>query len=324
VIRIIGADGELVEQPFADLDVAEWLDLEWGLTGLAVAPNFNDNPYLYAFYMEPVPSSESEPIARPRLMRMEASTNVAGATETIISDFPETRQGHQGFRASGPIHFGPDGTLYVSVGDFDYGKEPGPNGTPPAQDLSSLIGKMLRLDPDGSAPGDNPFVSDFDADSRVFAYGFARASDFAFQDGTGTIFSSDATDSCEEINVITAGGNYGWPDVGEFPYADCNAGPGNKAVYFLSRPDTQAGQFQSYVNVSGMAYLTGDRYPSIGAGLLICEGDTGLMRRLSFDPRCDRGGLHRQCHGRSGQPHLLQQRYGSAPPGPGRGRVTFR
>jgi glucose/arabinose dehydrogenase len=169
--------------------------------------------------------------------------------------------------------------LHLSVGDYDYGTTSGPNGIPWALDTGQPVGKLLRVEPDGQAPNDNPLADDADADGRVVAYGFARGADFAF-DSNGNLLNTDATDSCEEINLVTAGGNYSWPDVGPFPFSDCNAGPGNKPIYLLSKPDTNPGEFLSFVRVSGMAYLDSDRYPEIGAGLLVCEEETGLMRRL--------------------------------------------
>ena len=284
VIRVISADGKLQDAPFADLDVAEWLGLDWGVTGMAVDPAFDSNPYLYVFYTQPVNRDNEQPIAKPVLVRIRADGDTAGATETLIDDFPETQLDHQGFRTNGSIHFGPDGYLYLSMGDYDYGKNNGPNGGPPAQDLAEPMGKVLRVQRDGTAAPGNPFAGDLNADERVYAYGFARPSDFAFHPEAGDLFGTDATDSCEELNVVSPGGNYGWPDVGEFPFGDCNFGSGVKAVYLLAKPNTEPGQFQSYVGTSGMAFLAGEKYPSLGNGLLLCEKETKNLRRLVISP----------------------------------------
>jgi glucose/arabinose dehydrogenase len=280
VIRVIDTEGQLQEEPFADLDVAEWLGLDWGLTGMAVHPDFESEPYLYVFYTEPVNRDPERPIAKPVLARIDASGEVAGNVEMLISDFPETQLDHQGFKTNGSIHFGPDGFLYLSMGDYDYGKNDGPNGGgPPAQDLAEPIGKILRLNDDGSPAPGNPFEDD-DADPRVFAFGFARSSDFALDAASESLYNSDATDSCEELNLVEPGGNYSWPDVGEFPFSDCTAGPGIPGFYFLAKPGMEPGQFQSNVGVSGMAYLGGDKYPQLGNGLVTCEKDTKALRRL--------------------------------------------
>ncbi len=284
VIRVIDADGDLQQAPFADLDVAEWLGLDWGVTGMALDPDFSTSPYLYVFYTQPVNRDKDQPIAKPVLVRIRADGDTAGDHETLIDDFPGTRLDHQGFRANGGIRFGPDGYLYISMGDYDYGQDDGPDGAPPASDLGSPLGKVLRVTTDGSAAPGNPFADDATADARVFAYGFARPSEIAFQPGTTKLVSSDATDSCEELNVISAGGNYGWPHVGEFPFKDCNFGGQVKALYLLARPDTEPGQFQSYVGVTGLAFLTGDKYPVLGNGLLVCEKETKHLRRLVVSP----------------------------------------
>lgn len=284
VIRVIDADGAVQDEPFADLDVAEWLGLDWGVTGMAVEPDFDANPYLYVFYTEPVNRDNERPIAKPVLVRIDASGNSGGDPEPVIDDFPETRLDHQGFKANGGLEFGPDGNLYLTMGDYDYGTTDGPGGQPPAQDPGEVMGKVLRVTRSGAAVSGNPFAGNANADARVFASGFASGSDLAFAPGLADPYNADATDSCEEINAVIPGGNFGWPDVGEFPFPDCNFGDQVKAVHLLARPGTVPGQFQSYVGVSGMAYLDGDKYPALGNGLLVCEKETGHMRRLVLAP----------------------------------------
>jgi glucose/arabinose dehydrogenase len=284
VIRVIGADGQVQEEPFADLDVAEWLGLDWGVTGMAIDPDFDANPYLYVFYTEPVNRDPERPTARPVLVRIEASGNVGDGPDPVIDDFPETRLDHQGFKTNGGLEFGPDDNLYLTMGDYDYGMTDGPGGEPPAQDLGEVMGKVLRVTRTGAAAANNPFASTAGADPRVFAYGFASGSDLAFAPNSGDPYNADATDSCEEINAVIPGGDFGWPDVGEFPFPDCNFGDQVKAIHLLARPGTVPGQFQSYVGVSGAAYLDGNKYPALGTGLLVCEKETGQMRRLVLAP----------------------------------------
>ncbi len=280
-IRVVGADGIAQADPFAQLQVQTYIDLDWGLTGIALDPDFQTNHYVYAFYTEPV--DPSMPTGRPKLVRF-TDQNGRGDAETVISDnFPVTSPQHQGYNANGRLHFGPDGFLYLSIGDYD---------TPdPVQDLSEPIGKLLRVKKeDGSAAPGNPYLENPAADPRIFAIGFREPFDLAFQPATKAIFGTDNTPySCEELNIITAGANYGWPNVGEFPFADCSAGAGVQAISHFAREGKQPGDFLSFVEVSGLAFALGDKYPALGPSLMVCEPQhsivdnqrsPGVLRRL--------------------------------------------
>jgi glucose/arabinose dehydrogenase len=269
-IRVVTAEGELLEEPFAHVDVA--LYLEWGLTGLAVDPDFETNSYVYAFLTEPV--EPDPPIGRPVVVRFTDRNNKGVDPKVIVDDLPESLPAAPGFNANGNIHFGPDGFLYVSLGDYD---------TPTlVQDLSSPEGAILRVSKeDGSPPDDNPFADDPDADPRIFAYGFREPFDFAIHPETGEIYGSDNTPvSCEELNLIEAGSNYGWPDVGEFPFTDCRAGDQVQAIHFFAKEEMEPGAFLSFVVISGLEFASADVYSLLGNALLVCESETSLMRRL--------------------------------------------
>jgi len=271
-IRVVTAEGELLKEPFAHVDVALYLDLDWGLTGLAVDPDFEKNSYVYAFFTKPVEADP--PIGRPVVMRFTDRNNKGMDPKVIVDDLPESLPAHPGYNANGKIHFGPDGFLYVSLGDYD---------TPTlVQDLSTPEGAILRVSKeDGSPPDDNPFVGDPDADPRIFAYGFREPFDFAFHPETGGIYGSDNTPvSCEELNLIEAGSNYGWPDVGEFPFTDCRAGDQVLAIHFFAKEEMEPGAFLSFVVISGLEFASADVYPLLGDALLVCESETSLMRRL--------------------------------------------
>ncbi|MGH8247132.1 MAG: PQQ-dependent sugar dehydrogenase, partial [Gammaproteobacteria bacterium] len=150
-IRILQADGTLQAEPFAQLQVANYLDLDWGLTGLALDPDFADNHFVYAFFTEPVAAAGTNPTGRPKLVRF-TEQNGKAADETVISDkFPDTIEAHAGFNANGRIHFGPDGTLYASVGDYDVGGKDDPDRDRLA-DASQPLGKLLRIDPENGDP----------------------------------------------------------------------------------------------------------------------------------------------------------------------------
>lgn len=277
-VHVITADGELLEDPVISFDVAAGSD--WGLTGLVLDPDFETNHYIYVYYTE-IREPGPPPITGPVVVRFTEKNNLGADPKVIVSDLPDTDP-DQPYNANGSIHFGPDDFLYITVGDYDVPRHTGPGGKELPQDLSTPIGKMLRVSKeDGSAPPDNPFVDDPDADPRIFAYGFHKPFDFTFSPQTGQVYGSDSTGvTCEELNLIEGGANYGWPKAGEWPYNDCLVAGKTPAIYLLAHEGMEPGDFLSTVGVWGMKFISGDSYPLLEDGLLICEGGTGLMRLL--------------------------------------------
>ena len=152
------------------------------------------------------------------------------------------------------------------------------------QDLSIPQGKMLRINKeDGAAAPGNPLLGGLAVDARIYAYGFREAFDFAFHPKTGQIYGTDNTPvTCEELNIITPGQNYGWPDVGEFPFSDCQFGDQVKPIHSFARTGMKPGDFLSFVEVSSLAFASGSKYPLLGDSLLVCEKGTKLLRRLTL------------------------------------------
>lgn len=207
-LRIV-KNGHLLPQPFLRLVVdSTW---ERGLLGVAVDPEFPRQPFVYVCHVVP------HPYPHHRISRFTASGDcaVAGSEKVLYEGDDQTKlggsvpAGHQG----GAIHFGRDGKLYVALGEQTAGA--------PAQDLHSLLGKLLRLNPDGTIPADNPFVQRTSGKDRaIWALGLRNPFTFAVQPGTGRIFINDVGGVCEEINEGVAGANYGWPTVEHGPTSD--------------------------------------------------------------------------------------------------------
>ncbi len=275
-IRIVNADGTLQPEPFTQIFVADWLQLDWGLTGLALDPDFSTNHYVYAFYTEYIRtvsftdedgSPKEHDIGQPKIVRL---TEVDGRSQelTLISeDFPETSDLAPGYNANGELHFGPDGLLYASVGDYDLFDK----NTGEITNLGTPIGKLLRMTSDGAAATGNPFEDDATADPRIFAYGFREPFPFTFSP-TGSVLGTDNTTiSCEELNSIQAGAYYGWPEMGGFPFDNCLAAPGDQAIHRFSRAGLEPEAFVSFVEVSGLSFLSNSPYELLGDSLIVCE-----------------------------------------------------
>lgn len=171
---------------------------ERGLLGVTFDPNFLSTPYVYIYYTATTPSIHN------RISRFTADNDTALAgSEVVILDLDNlsSATNHNG----GAIHFGPDGKLYIAVGDN--------TNSSSAQLLTSLLGKMLRINADGSIPTNNPFYATTSGNRRaIWAYGLRNPFTFSFQKTTGKIFINDVGQNLwEEINEGAAGANYGWP-----------------------------------------------------------------------------------------------------------------
>ena len=187
-IRVIAADGALLDRPFATLPV-DHTSQEMGLLGLALHPDFERQPWVYAYYSDARDG-------RNHLVRMRASGDVGGAPENLLTLLPTANGYHNG----GDLTFGMDGDLYVTVGEGHEQER--------AQDRSSLGGKILRLADDGSIPPDNPFG----ARSPVYALGIRNSFGLCVDHVSRTIWETENGPSeWDELNRIEAGRNYGWP-----------------------------------------------------------------------------------------------------------------
>ena len=195
-LRVI-KNGVLLATPFLTVPVDS--SGERGLLGVAFDPNFVSNQLIYIYYTATTPTIHN------RISRFTASGDVAlVGSETIVMDMPNlsTATNHNG----GAIHFGPDGLLYVAVGDNANGAN--------AQTLATRLGKMLRITSTGGIPTNNPFFNTAIGDNRaIWALGVRNPFTFAFQNGTGRMFINDVgQNTWEEINDGIAGSNYGWPN----------------------------------------------------------------------------------------------------------------
>jgi glucose/arabinose dehydrogenase len=235
-LLLVVKSGVLLPTPFHTFTVDS--AGERGLLGVAFHPNFASNGFVYVYYTTPSGSPHN------RISRLVASGDVSNGGETVLVDLPalSVATNHNG----GAIHFGPDGKLYVGVGDN--------SNSALAQNTSHPFGKMLRFNDDGSIPSDNPFPS------GVWAYGLRNPFTFAFQPGTGRMHINDVgARAWEEINLGARGANYGWP-ASEGPD---NITAGVTAPIFAYRHSSQPAGMDGFF--SGFAIAGGAFYPSGGS-----------------------------------------------------------
>jgi glucose/arabinose dehydrogenase len=193
-VRVI-KNGSLLATPFVSLSVDP--SGERGLLGIAFDPNFAANQFVYLYY-----TTSTAPIHN-RISRFTANGDVAvTGSQVVVVDLENLgATNHNG----GAIHFGPDGKLYAAVGENAVAAN--------AQTLNNRLGKILRLNSDGTIPTDNPFFNTASGANRaIWALGLRNPFTFGFQPGTGRMFINDVgQNTWEEINDGVAGSNYGWP-----------------------------------------------------------------------------------------------------------------
>jgi glucose/arabinose dehydrogenase len=194
-LRMIKND-TLLATPFLTVTVSS--AGERGLLGVALDPSFSSNGFVYVYYTATTPTIHN------RVSRFTASGDTAvPGSEVILLELNNlsSATNHNG----GAIHFGPDGKLYIAVGENANGSN--------SQTLGNLLGKILRINKDGSIPSDNPFFGTASGDNRaIWALGLRNPYTFTFQPGTGRMFINDVgQNTWEEINEGIAGSNYGWP-----------------------------------------------------------------------------------------------------------------
>jgi glucose/arabinose dehydrogenase len=203
-LRVI-ENGALVTNPVLSFTVDS--NGERGLLGVTFDPDFGTNHLVYVYYTVPAAGGVA---VHNRISRFTLTGDTADpASEQILVDLdPLNATNHNG----GAIHFGLDGKLYVGVGENAVSSN--------SQSLSNRLGKILRYNPDGSIPADNPTVfagiagTTTGANRAIWAVGFRNPFTFGIQPGTGRIFVDDVGQSAfEEIDDLTAGANYGWPTV---------------------------------------------------------------------------------------------------------------
>jgi glucose/arabinose dehydrogenase len=240
LVHVLARDGTRRPEPFLDLRprltrLKQGFD-ERGLLGLALHPRFRENRKLYAYYSAARRAScptnwdhtshLSEFTVTPDLNRADP------ASERLLLQIDEPYFNHNG----GRMAFGPDGFLYLGIGDggnaHDQGFDRAPTGN--GQDLTTLLGKILRLDIDRSeagrpyaVPADNPFVGKTGARPEIYAWGIRNPWGLTFdRGGDRQLFAADVGQGrYEEVNIIRKGANYGWNQrEGRHPFDPKNPG----------------------------------------------------------------------------------------------------
>jgi len=256
---------------------------ETGLLGMAFHPDFPDDPRVYLSYTSgsaPLQSHISE------FRSSDGGATLDPASEKVLLTIDQPSSNHKG----GNLAFGPDGYLYAGFGDG--GGEGDPWGSiGNGQSLTTLLGKMLRLDVDSTAPyaipADNPFAgnppcstgSGAQSCPEIFAYGFRNPWRWSFDADTGALWVADVgQDAWEEMDKVVSGGNYGWRcREGAHPYnGDC--GPAQNLIDPVAEYDHSVGKA-----ITGGYVYHGSAIPALSGRLVFADYISGLLFSVPVD-----------------------------------------
>ena len=250
---------------------------EEGLLGLAFDPGFSSNGYFYVYYTAAGPR-------RSVVSRFTADPERSGiadlASERIVMEVPQPYRNHNG----GQLAFGPDGYLYIGLGDGGSGGDPLGNG----QNRATLLGSILRidvtsLDSTGSytVPADNPFVGEGGGvRGEIWAYGFRNPWRFTFDRGTGDLWVGDVgQDRFEEVDIVGPGLNYGW---NVMEGAHCFQPPSGCDREGLHAPVVEYDSSKGCSVTGGYVYR-GTRIPSLQGAYVYGDFCSGRVWALRYD-----------------------------------------
>ncbi len=246
------------------------------LHSVAVHPQFAQNHFVYLSYPKWGERGNTMALARGRL----DGKTLSDVREIFVAEAWETSG-----NLAGRMLFGPDGTLYLTVGDRDrlccVGTEDN-SLRMKAQDLGTHVGKTLRLRDDGSAPPDNPFVGRAGAKPEIFTYGHRNGYGLAFHPETGELWQAEIGPlGGDEVNILRPGRNYGWPLV--------SLGRNYTGTLVSEEPWSRPGMenprifWVPSISPSSIMFYTGDRFPAWQGSLFVGALNGKQLQRISFN-----------------------------------------
>lgn len=280
-LRIVRS-GELDPQPIAG--IPEVVNTrQRGMNDIALHPRFAENHWIYFTYYKPVAGTTNAraTLARARYDGGQALDNVRDifSTDSVVSG-----------PSAAKIAFGPDGKIYLAIGI------PIPRAAndtvsvtvTDAQDPNSYYGKVLRLNDDGSAPADNPFAGRPGYKPELYALGIRNAMGLYFHPETGALWETEnGPQGGDEINIIQAGKNYGWPVIsyGRAYTGDLTGGTGPATAQPFASGMEQPWLFWSpSISLAAITFYTGNRFPDWKGNIFVGGLVGAQLQRIVLSP----------------------------------------
>ena len=273
-LRIVGPKGALSE-PVSGLPAIDVQRGQGGLLDIALDPRFASNRLIYWSYAEPHQGINNTAVARGRLV-VSTPPRVENV-QVIFRQAPAMRsRAHFG----GRLVFRRDGTLFVTLGE-----RASTEGRMQAQRLDGLLGKIVRINPDGTIPTDNPFVNKAGVRREIWSYGHRNVQGAALHPTTGELWEVEhGTRGGDEINIARAGKDYGWPTIAYG--VEYNRKPITSGIIAKAGMEQPLYYWDPVIAPSGMMFYTGTLFPAWRGSLFIGGlGSTHLVRLTLKDER---------------------------------------
>lgn len=284
-LRVVSASGQL-SAPIAGVPEVSYAD-QGGLFDVALDPDFARNRRIYLSYAEAEAGLKGTAVARAELS---PDRRALDHVEVIFRQQPKvTGNGHFG----GRLVFRRDGTLFVTLGERQKDGDRG-RATQEAQNLASHLGKVVRIHSDGGIPADNPFLATTGAKPEVWSFGHRNPQGATLHPASGELWAVEhGPQGGDELNVVRAGRNYGWPlisygcNYGD-PVGSCTPVGGRSSAPGMEQPVTW--WVPTSIAPSGMAFYTADRIPEWRGQLFVgALADRSLWRlKLNGEQVVDR------------------------------------
>ena len=262
-VRIVAPNGELGPRLAGVPEV--WARGQGGMLDVTLSPDFATSRVIYLSYAEPGDGGAGTAVARARLGD--------GRLEDVRVVFRQSPKKTTGQHFGSRIVVARDGALFITTGDR--------GGRDDAQDLSRHIGKVIRVQPDGSVPPDNPFVGRGGAQPEIWSYGHRNLQGATLHPETGQLWTVEhGAQGGDEVNTPQAGRNYGWPVITYgVDYSGARIGEGT-AKEGMEQP---VHYWDPSIAPSGMTFYTGDKFPGWRGNLFVGSLKFGLVARLELD-----------------------------------------
>jgi glucose/arabinose dehydrogenase len=266
-LRVVSADGKHMSEPLAGLPAVDARS-QGGLLDVVLDPAFQKNELIYWSYSEPGQGVNNTAVARGRFV--DGAAPKVENVQVIFHQAPSlTSTAHFG----GRLVFNRDGTLFITLGDRSITE-----GRMQAQRLDGLIGKIVRLNPDGSVPKDNPFVGKDGVRSEIWSYGHRNVQAATLHPSTGELWEVEhGTRGGDELNVSRRGMDYGWPTIA---YGiEYRGGPITGGIQQQQGMEQPRYYWDPVIAPSGMVFYTGKLFPAWQNSLFIGGlGSVNLVR----------------------------------------------
>ncbi len=286
-------DGELLPDPIDGLPDDIMAIRFFGLMEVALHPQFESNRLVYLTYTRAL----SEDVGTVALVRGRLDGTTLRDVEDLLVVDPWNRKAPPDhpradgeFTASARLAFAPDGTLFMTMGGaFGMEREDGTvtffGKAPLAQDLNNHVGKLLRLNDDGSVPDDNPFVGLAGHKPEIYSYGHRNQQGLAIHPETGVVYATEhGPQNGDELNAIQPGGNYGWPLVSYGRHYD---GQRVSKQFWAEGMQEPTVLWVPSIATSGLAVYTGDRFPEWRGSLFVGSMQQGQIPRTGHIERIE-------------------------------------